>query len=319
MTPTERPELPLHVDSTMLTCFRSCPRKFYHEFVLGLRPLAKSIDLHAGGCFALALETTYKGIHNGLSLADSLDRARAAFFIEWGDFEIPPYKTTAKTPDRVWEAVEAYFTQYNPFTDEIQAYLDSSGKPTLEYTFAIPLEPLGGCYDESFPEHPSGDPFLYCGRIDLLGRKGGRTVIRDEKTSGKSAGANWSESWDLRSQFIGYTWACREGGIDTETVVVRGVGILKTKFDFPEAEKVYSNFMRARWLEQLRRDLWRLRRSWDEGYFDYNLGDSCTNYGNCAYMPLCTVPEDHVASWMGEYRVQHWNPLIKNPIKEPAA
>ena len=49
MTDSLTPILPGYIDATMTTCFRSCPRKFYDEFVLGLRPPGLSIDLHAGG------------------------------------------------------------------------------------------------------------------------------------------------------------------------------------------------------------------------------------------------------------------------------
>src|SRR5882762_6671971 len=135
-------ELPLNVDSTMIVCSRSCMRKFFLEFVYGLRPPGLSIDLHAGAAFAMALETAYKCFWgDGKSWPESLDRARAAFFLYWGDFEIPEWKRTAKTPDRVWEAVEHYFTKWPPQTDPVQPFFAADGKPTFEYTFAIPLEP----------------------------------------------------------------------------------------------------------------------------------------------------------------------------------
>jgi hypothetical protein len=59
---TAAPIIPLNVDSTMLTCFRSCPQKFLLEFCHGFRPPAISIDLHAGGCFATSLEAFYRAI-----------------------------------------------------------------------------------------------------------------------------------------------------------------------------------------------------------------------------------------------------------------
>lgn len=326
-----RPTLPAHIDSTMLTCFRSCPRKYFLEFVLGLRPPGLSIDLHAGACFATGLEVTYRGIWElGLSLPKALERAHGAFCLAWGEFEIPEYKRTAKTFDRMWEAVMDYFRVYDPKSDHIQPYFAADGKPTFEYTFAIPLEPYltfdpirtnmedrDELQRTHFPEHPSGGPFIYAGRFDMLGSKAGRPVVRDEKTSGRSASGEWSEQWDLRSQFIGYTWACREAGLDLDSVVVRGIAILVKDIKHAEAEKVYSDFMRARWLEQVRRDLWRLRRSYDEGYFDYNLGDACTSYGNCCFATACGAPDDQQAAWLSNFVVRHWNPLQKNPIRVP--
>lgn len=314
MTPSQFP-LPLHIDSTMMTCFRSCPQKFQYEFVRGLRPPGISIDLHAGGLFAHALEQTYKGIWiEKLSLSDALVKAHARFMVEWGDVEAPEWKNTAKTKDRVWEAVESYFDTYAPLTDHVHPYIGSNGEPTFEYTFAIPLEPIG---INDFPYHPSGSPFIYCGRFDMLGSYQDRPCVRDEKTTGGSIGRNWASSWDLRSQFIGYTWACQQSGIDLDTVVVRGIAIQKTQIVHAEAIKIYSEALIAKWYEQLRRDLWRLRRAWDSGYFDYNLGESCTAYGLCPYLNACAsvTPEN----WLTEFETRHWNPLDKNPTKAEAA
>lgn len=320
--------LPLNVDSTMMSCFRSCPQKFFREFVQGYRPAGISIDLHAGGAFALALEEVYKGVwQKNMPLDQALERAHGAFAIEWGDFQIPEHKKTAKTFERMWETVEDYFRQYPPKTDHVQPYFDANGKPTFEYTFAIPLEPCidprntkiadwapGHFPKDVFPTHPSGAPWIYSGRSDLLGRMGEKPVIRDEKTTGRSIGQAWAEQWDLRSQFMGYCWACQQAGIDVDTVVIRGIAIQKTQIVHAEAIKNYNAFKIARWYEQLRRDLWRMRRSWDEGYFDFNLGDACTSFGNCVFQNVCQSPNPE--SWLTEFVVKHWNPLEKNPAKE---
>ena len=162
--------------------------------------------------------------------------------------------------------------------------------------------------------HPSGQPFLYVGRFDMLGTWSGKLVVRDEKTT-TSIGASWADQWDLRSQFIGYVWACQQSGLDLDTVVARGVGILKTKISHAEAIKQYPKFLVERWHEQLRRDLWRIVRMWDEDYFDYNLADACNSYGGCAFRTVCTSPVPE--RWYDQYVVRHWNPLQKNPIATP--
>lgn len=321
------PILPSHIDSTMMSCFRSCPRKFYNEFVLGLRPPGISIDLHAGGCFATALEVVRKEIHmNGRSLSEALLRANAAFEIQWGDFVIPESKKTNKTPDRVWAAVEDYFRIYPPLTDHIQPYM-VNGKPTFEFTFAIPLEPACMVLPSDpvtnahnfklgyFPLHPvTGEPFLYVGRFDQLGEYLGRPIVEDDKTAGTSAGFGWAEKWDLRSQFIGYTWACQQMGIDVEDVCVRGVGILMTKIDHAEVIKPYSNHLRDLWLEQLRRDLWRLVSMWNEVYFDYNFGDACSAFSNCMFTQPCQSPDPE--PWLKTFVVRRWNPVAVDPTSD---
>jgi hypothetical protein len=154
---------------------------------------------------------------------------------------------------------------------------------------------------------------MYSGRFDMLGEYLGEPVVEDDKTSGAGHYANWSEKWDLRSQFIGYTWACRQLGIDVSTVVVRGVGIQMTQIAHAEAIKVYSDVLRARWLEQLRRDLWRLVTMWKEGYWDYNLGESCTSFGNCIFIQPCqSLTPD---AWLKTFEERRWNPTAQDPTK----
>src|SRR3990167_934203 len=310
------PEFPLHIDSTMISCFRSCPQKFFNEFCLGLRPTRVSVDLHAGACFATGIETIRKAFYiEHLSVNDALKKGFAAYLTAWGDFE--PMTDTPKTRERVWEALETYFLSwYPPATDHIQPQAER-GKDGFEFTFGIPLEPNPGkTYSEGFPEHPSGHPFIYSGRFDMLGTWSGRLIIVDEKTT-KSIGSTWSEQWDLRSQFMGYCWACQQSGLQVDHVAVRGIGILKTKLTPAEAIKQYSASSIARWHEQLRRDLWRIRQAWDQQYCDFNLADSCTSYGGCSFRDLCASPDP--SRWYSNFVVRRWNPLHKNPIDETAS
>lgn len=308
---TPHPELPRHIDSTMISCHRSCPQKFYKEFVLGLRPTGLSVDLHAGACFATAVETVGRSVfQHGNTIDRAIGHGLAAFLNAWGDFV--PMKETPKSKERVWAAVEEYFRCYPPLTDHVQPFL-VDGKPTYEWTFAVPLEPT--CQTESdggFPLHPSGEPFLYSGRLDRLGTWSGKIVGQDEKTT-TSIGQSWADNWRLRSQFMGYCWALQQHGLDVDTMVVRGIGILKTKITVVEAMTTFSDWLIARWLGQLRRDLWRIRRAWDEGYFDFNLADACTSYGGCAFNGLCGNPNEE--NWYGNYTIRRWNPLQKNPIE----
>lgn len=315
-----KPELPLHIDSTMMTTARSCLQKFKNNFVLGCSLPGVSIDLHAGGCFASALEETYTQVwKHGLDFRDALVIAHARFMQEWGDVEVPEWKRTAKNKDRVWEAVEHYFATWSPRTDPIRPYRDSEGNPTIEYTFAIPLEPtsLTDARVPYFPRHPSGSPFIYCGRFDMLGELAGKPVPKDDKTTGSSITQYWASQWNLRSQFMGYVWACQQCGIQTDSVAVRGIAIQKTQFVTAEALVSFSNLLIERWKEQLRRDLWRISDAWNSGQWDYNFGDTCTSYGLCPFMDACqsSAPEN----WLSSFERRVWNPLHKNPADEKIA
>jgi len=301
--------LPEHVDSTMMNSFRSCRQKFKNEHIFGLRPAEQSIDLHAGAVFSATLERFYREVFsNGLDPSPALARAYATFQTEWGDFIIRKDKHP-KTPENMWAAVEDYIRTYPPRSDSVQPYF-TDGTPSFEFSFAIPLD------FPNWPRHPvSGNPFVYVGRFDLLGKRDDRPVVRDEKTAQRLE-SNWAEKWDLRSQFLGYCWALQHNGIPCNTVVIRGVIINLTQIRQVEAVKIYPQFLIDRWFEQLRRDLISLVKCWEDGYFDYNLGDTCTAYSHCPFIPLCSSPNPDL--WYSNYEVRRWNPLSKsrNPLSD---
>lgn len=306
--------LPRYIDSTMLTTFRSCPRKFYNEHILGRRPTETSPDLHAGACFASALETFYRRAYgrDGKVTEHSIQAGRIAaikhFTTAWGTYEPPA--NHIKTQGNVWLALEQYLETYPPDRDHVQPYRDFDGRPMLEYTFAIPLSTAAG-----FPEHPDGDEFILCGRFDMLGTYHTRPCIKDEKTT-RAAGANWADQWNLRNQFLTYVWACQQSGFPTlDTAVIRGVVIQKTNPRQIEAIKVYPPHLIQRWHNQLRWDLARIRRAWDEDYWDFNLGETCTSYGLCPFMTSCQAQDP--LTWLKDMPIVRWNPLKKDPLETP--
>jgi hypothetical protein len=304
-----RPPLPAFIDSSMLTTFRACPKKFEYEYRDCLRPAGRKVDLVAGSAFAAALEAAYVArFADGKNDFDSLAQAYRAFAESWGDFE--DVGDSAKNFDRTFQAVLSYFETYPFDSDHVRPLMRQDGQPSFEFTFAIPLE------GDGFPLHPSGDPFIYSGRFDAFGHLDGRLVIRDEKTTGRKPQSNWSAQWDLRNQFLGYCWAATRSGFPTNTVVVRGIGILRTMFHHVEAVKLYPPFLIERFEQQLARDLHRLVDCWESGYFDYNLGDTCTNYGLCSFHLLCTEPNPEV--WHSDFVRERWDPLTRTstPIEE---
>lgn len=305
---TYEPILPSYIDSTMLSCFRLCPKRFYWEFVLGLRPSEISIDLHAGAAFSAALERFYREYWEGdRDIQRALSRTLPSFLSTWGDFS--PSKPTPKTRDNLWQALNDYIERWPPATDHVQPF-DLAGRKTVEFSFSIPLDYPG------FPRHPvTGDPFVYCGRCDLLGLYNNRNCVRDEKTTARLE-SNWPQKWGLRGQFLGYCWGVSASGIPCDTVVVRGI-VLHSKSPniLVESIQLYGQWELERWFDQLRIDLHRLVECWKTKWFDLNLGDACTMYSGCSFVDLCKSPDP--SRWFDTYSIKRWNPLDRNPI-EPA-
>lgn len=304
MSTTPEPILPTYVDSTMISAFRSCPHKFYEEFVYGLRPSARSVDLHAGAAMSSALEAFYTSVYSkGVTIEEATRTAFRTMTVEYGDFV--PDSDSPKTLDNMMVALDSYLKTYAPFTDHVQPLFPEAA----EFSFAIPLD------DPAFPLHPStGDPYVYAGRLDMLGQYQGRPCVKDDKTT-KAAGAKWADQWDLRSQFMGYIWACQRSGIDVNTAVIRGIVIQKTSIRQLEAIKVYPQHLIDRWYAQLVRDITNITHCYEDGYWDYNLAETCSSYGGCVFKPICQAKEANQDNWRTSYVTKRWNPLAKNQLE----
>lgn len=294
--------LPTVIDSTQLTTFRSCPRKFYWEFVLGLRPRAMSVHLHAGGAFAAGMEAA-RAAHYlaGKTMEESTWEGVRRFIGYWGDYE-PTDPDTPKTFYNTLNAFVSYLDTYPFPLDHIQPLLEGA----FEYSFSIP----------TVTHHPNGHPFLFGGKIDLLGKFRGLPAVVDEKTT-TQLGASYAKKWQMRGQFLGYCWAVRQGlGVPVDTAVVRATAIRKTGCDHLEVPQPYSEDLISKWAIELEKTLERIVQCWKEDYWPYDFGDACVSYSNCPYTLLCTSKSGKESQWFSDYEVRRWNPILKNPVAE---
>ncbi len=307
--------VPLHfpecVDNTMLSAFDSCPQKFFNEFILGLSGHSKSPDLHAGGCFATAMEVVRRGVYrDGLSMEHALAEAWTAFVRQWGDYEPP--ENNNKTAENMFNAVVLYFREYPPETDVVQPLILDNGEPAIEFTFAMPTH----------IKHPdTGDPVLYGGRFDMLGKAFDQLAVVDEKTT-KSLGPYWMKSWGMRGQFLGYIHAARQFNFPASHALVRGIGILKTEIKFAQVFEQYPEFLIERWWDNVHRKLGQMVHYYEEmstattyaaahHAFPMSFGDGCSSYGGCMFEGLCRTNERE--NWYSNFGNRVWDPLRKDP------
>jgi hypothetical protein len=316
------PELPLYIDSSMLSTYRACKRKFLWSSLLALYPTGRSVHLIAGAAFAAGMEAARRLAFTSNSDSSHqalLEAALPAFLREWGDFDAP--EGSAKTLVNTFSALSEYLELHHPLRDIIQPHTREDGSPAVEFTFAIPL------VDPMFPRHPSGEPFVFVGRFDMLGYYGSERlpVIVDEKTT-SSIGFAWENQWSLRGQFLGYIWALQQLGFSIQNVAVRGIAIQKTQFKFATALPTFGHHMVARWEGQLINDLIDITETYKqwiprvteeklvEGYWDMNLADACTSYGGCAFTTLCSAKR--AQPFFTNYIKHRWDPLARNPVIE---
>ncbi len=291
------------VDSSMLATFKSCPQLFKKVYIDCWKSKDPSVHLRAGGAFAHGIEAARTAFYvNGYDTDDAYALGVKALVEYYGDFECPP--ESAKSLERTAGALEFYFANY-PLTHGDQDPITlPSGKRGIEFNFTHPLPIL----------HPqSGDPLLYTGRMDAILNYAGGVFICDEKTA-SSLGATWSRQWDLRSQFTGYAWGCRESGIRTDGAIVRGVSILKTKYDTQQAITYRPEWQINRWYEETLEWIEDMILCWMDGKWRFNLDHSCADYGGCGFRSACSSQDEQ--PWLETYfERRHWDPITRLETK----
>jgi hypothetical protein len=282
-------------DSSMLGSFKSCPTLFKNQYVEHWKPKEPSVHLHAGAAFAKGIEVARTEFYvNGKSSEDAEAAGLGALLKFYGDFECPP--DSAKSAERTAGALEFYFAQY-PLNSDSPPIILPSGKHGIEFSFIHPL-PL------SHPE--TGNPLLYCGRMDAILGYAGAQFICDEKTT-TSLGASWGRSWDLRAQFTGYAWGCQQAGIHVEGALIRGVSILKTKYDTQQAIIYRPEWQVDRWYDELLDWIKDIEVCWKKGKWRHNLDHSCADFGGCQFRNACTSQDEQ--PWFETYfERRHWDP-----------
>lgn len=294
-----RPYFPVAIDSTMLGTFRSCPQKMFRMYMQHWKPAAESVHLVAGGAFADGIEAARRAFYeDGKPASEAVAIGLHALVVKYGDFECPA--DSAKSLERTAGALEFYFENYPLGADGATPISFPDGRRGIEFSFAEPL-PIN---------HPvTGDPLLYTGRSDMIAEAYGGIYVYDEKTT-SSLGPSWARQWELRSQFTGYVWAAQQSGLNPQGVCVRGVSILKTKYDTQQVLTYRGSHEVSRWLDQSVRDIGRMVECWEAGYWDYNLDHACSEYGGCALQSVCK--SQHPENWLEQYFVQRvWNPLAR--------
>lgn len=305
------PPFPEFVDSTMASCFASCPQKFLYEFI-HKRVSAPSIHLHAGGAFAAALET-FRISHfiDGKSYNEALFEAFERFSREWKDEEIEPEGTT-KTFPRMWGAFKYYITEAFPLESEQFVPITEGDENGVEFSFALPTD---------IPHPETGDPILYVGRCDMLAKvRGGETIyVLDDKTTAYST--NDPRKWNLRGQLIGYVFAARQFGYKAQGAVIREIAIQKTQYKHSQHIILYPDYLLTHWWDEIRARILRMiqmyelareiaeKSGYDEHWkaFPRSYGDACSSYGGCGYMQLCQM--ESPLDWLENYEVREWSPL----------
>jgi hypothetical protein len=294
-----RPPFPEIIDNSLRSAFVSCPRKCQLEYIEHWKTRDPSVHLHAGAAYAAGMEAARRAYYGeGRPVKEAIGLGLQALMKAYGEFECPP--ESAKSCNRLMGAMEYHFHAFPLDGDYARPRVFAGERMGVEFSFIEPLDIM----------HPeTGNPLLYAGRLDAVMEFAGGVYGLDDKTT-SGIGPKWSRQWDLRSQFTGYIWGLRQAGLVTDGFMVRGLAILKSKFEHAEAITYRPPWMVDRWYNQLLRDIKRMLTCWEEGYWDYNLDESCNAYGGCDFKQVCLAEEPERWLKVG-FRRRRWDPVTR--------
>lgn len=291
------------IDSSMITTYRACPQKFFRQYVQHWQPSIPSVHLHAGASFAKGLEVARQAYFGeGATELAAQEAGMAALLRAYGDFECP--EDSAKSATRMAGALEYYFETY-PLSQETAPphVVQATGAPAIEFNFAEPLPIL----------HPvTGNPLILCGRFDQIVDYAGGVWGEDDKTT-SSLGASWIKQWDMRFQFSTYCWGAARSGIPLAGFLVRGISILKTKYDTLQAITYRPQWMLDRWEYGMIQTVGAMVEDYKRGQWLFDESEACNSYGGCMFKTVCLAenPEPWLKSGFAK---REWLPLTREEV-----
>lgn len=297
-------DLPVVWDNTMIVAFRRCPRYFFNAYMNHIRGEGVALPLLFGGTFAKGLETYRKAFytHNG-NPSIAYEAAYSSMITAWGenDSQIADDK---RTFDRCALGVQQYFQQWPVDTDLLQPHM-SNNRPTFEYSFAIDLDPADG-----FPLHPTGQPFILAGRMDVLGTYDSLPIFEDDKTT-IVMGPKWADQWVTRHQFLLYGVALRKLEFRARHYMVRGICIRKEETAFEQTPPLrLQEYLLDKIEHEIKGTLADAAMMAEQRHFPQNFGDACySHFRQCPFWHSCAARPVNELGFLKTMPRNKWDPL----------
>lgn len=287
-------------DSTSLSSFVTCPRKYYLSMLQGWTSEIRSVHLIFGGHYASALEHFHKHRAAGMEHNDALRAVvREALTNTWDSEGGAPqnWLHTSKTRDTLVRSIVWYLEQFRD--DPMKTVILSDGRAAVEYSFSLELN----------------ETYVYCGHIDRLVTYGDADdiYVQDQKTSGAQITPRYFEGFSPDYQMTGYTWA----GQIIFNMPVKGVVV-----DAAYIAVGFTAFGRQaitrseRQLEEFRGEVLHYigvaKQCHEEQYYPMNRM-ACGNYGGCEFRRVCSaVPGIRDNLLQGSFRRRdRWDPIAR--------
>ena len=309
------PSLQLVIDSTSLSEFKLCPRRYYYRVVEGWVPKAPSYHLRFGLHMHRGREDYEYLRSQGADHEEAVRTVIRNAMIDTWDKEIGrPWDSgdhrRKKTRYTLLRTLVWYLDSFGK-DDPARTLILRNGKPAVELTFKfIPRD----YYTEQEFTAVTGEPIYFAGHLDRLAEVQGSTYICDLKTTGSSSlGESFFSQFNPDNQVSFYTYAGKWGLHDTERQEVSGVIIdaaqLKVNSVFFERQIIpRTNPQIVEWLEDTKHWVNLMGIYAEAGRWPMN-DKSCHYYGGCPYRAVCGRTPGARSAWLeADYIKDPWDP-----------
>ncbi len=310
-------------DNTRISDARRCLRFFFFRHVMHWK-VAGSLEtaLAFGGGWHAAMDVLWRGVADGLSRREVLDRAYEAFVAYWVEANMPH-------PDEIDMELAKRLSPRTPLIarERLDAYMEKRGRTIreveileIERPFAVPLD-------------PNDDRLFYVGRIDkIIKPKSTRVRGIEHKTttsmrlsgSDQKISGDYLNSYSPNSQVDGYAYAMHlmfpEYRVDVwvDAALVHKVG---EDFQFIPVERqmdqLDSWLSDTRWwIDLIEREKNRLAQM--DGPEEKHMvsfpknTNSCFDFNRpCPYLDLCKARANPLTypNPPAGYKIEKWDPL----------
>jgi hypothetical protein len=297
----------MNYDNTMLKDYKRCERLFYNKYEMGYIGEDESVHLHAGKCFANAVERARVAFYDGdMSLTDSILQGGEVLISSWGDPTL--FASETKNLSRMMAAYEKYMDDFP--IDHHPVHRGADGKLMVECHFALPWgKPELKTFDfdtQQWIYRTDGD--VYSGTPDTVLEYGGGLWLVDEKTKGGSFTPTWISQWKRWGQYTGYVWGLGMKGVKLDGVLCRGIAIQKNQIKTIEVASPRAEWMVNEWILSTTKTIERIQESRKTGSWDGANDDNCVKYGReCEFIGQCTSPNPDYS----KFKRGTWEPLTR--------
>ncbi len=295
----EIPFLQIAWDSTSLGLLKECPRKYQYTIIEGWSPRQFSIHLRFGQIYHGALERYAQGRAKGQEHPDAVLFALKYALVQSWDGD-KPWITDDQYKNRLTLVRSVLWYLFQHENDSIETLQLANGRAAVELSFRVPIG----------HHAPNGTEYLLCGHLDRIGLFQDQIYICDHKTTKSMLSPDFFSKYSPDNQMqiydLGGNLAYK---VEPKGIIIDGAQIAVTFTRFQRGLVTYSHFQREEFHLELGH-WFATAANYAQRQFWPKNEKSCSNYGGCAFRPICSKSPGIRDEWLNSaffHRI--WNPL----------